>query len=177
MGFDINKLQQIKNQNIQDNQTFESIVRNAFAITNSKVLSFISSEEFENNLQEILEEKLTNMSIYDDDNKARFDYSIQYQLNNYIDHADINVRIGISTSSKPIVNISVNDLKLSNKLDYEKVVKYFDDNIQELTHEINARLDEKFTDLKIQSIMCKETELSRNRDLVTYVAWNGLILI
>ena len=177
MGFDINKLHQIKNQNIQANQTFESIVRNAFAITNSKVLSFISSEEFENNLQEVLEEKLTNMSIYDKDNKARFEYSIQYSLNNCIDHTDINVRVGIMSSSKSIVNVTVSDLKLQNQLDYEKVVKYFDDNAPELTHEINARLDEKFTDLKIQSLMCKETELSRNRDVVTYVAWNGLILI
>ena len=177
MGFDINKLKQIKNQNIRNSQTFGSIVRNAFGITNSKVLSFINSEEFENNLQEILEEKLTNMSIYDNDNKARFEYSIQYSLNNCIDHADINVRVGIMSSSKPIVNISVNDLKLPTQSDYEKVVKYFDDNVPELTHEINARLDEKFTELKVQSLMCKETELSRNRDVVTYVAWNGLILI
>lgn len=178
MGFDLDKIQQIKNEKLQSRQVFDSNINNAFAILTSKVLSYISSEDFENRLQAILEQMFQDNRIYfDDDNKAILLYNHQLSIDNNVSHVIIRFYTHFQSSGRYLIDVSFNELKLNIPVDYEKVVKYFDDNVRQIIYEIDNKFSEQLSSLNVKTISYKHEDTSRNVDKVVYNATDGKVII
>ena len=167
MSFDSNKINQMVNDKQRQAQTGEIKLNQGIGILISKCLSRISSEEFENDLQKVLEEIIENdyhPSSFDDDCKIQycFDYGIYLPTNNTTAILFLLLSVGVGThcSNGAIIN---EEVEINNNANIGILNEYNSSNpMQNKIEEVQARFEEKIKDLSMQCWQTKFEEGVKN---------------
>ena len=178
MGFDMNKLQEIKRDNLMQKSFQDSRIESAFNIYNSQILSYIDSETFEELLQSILEGLMRNNQSDYDGEDYKFNYYHKYKMRLMDDnHVYLHLYTFVQNHGNYLITLSFDELVVPNQEAYSKVVKFFYKNISRYMREIDDRVFEKFKDLGLKAIPCDKEELNHQNGVEIYELFNGYIFV